>query len=128
MKNLLTILLLLVTLASCSSKKNITAHNGTKPLLIKTSDLSKVTYEGGDGKSIEKAIIIRNAENSMDGIASEYAYIAKIHGEKFKDWKPVSQSLVNKDDKKIDVINIEIIAKEEKLVYYFDITEFYGKF
>jgi hypothetical protein len=90
--------------------------------------LSKVTYEGGDGKTVENAIVIKNAENERNGVAAEYAYIAKIHGEKFKDWRPAGQSLIIKDDKKIDLIKILFIQKNETVLFYFDITEFYGKF
>jgi hypothetical protein len=87
-----------------------------------------VTYEGGDGKTIESPIVIKNAENERNGIASEYAFITKAHGEKFKNWKPIGQSTNTKDGRKIDSIKIQLIAKNETLTYHFDITDFYGKF
>lgn len=126
MKIFATILIFLFTLSSCATKKPNTTNAinyWTKPV-----DLIKVTYEGGDGKSIENAIVIKNAENERNGIASEYAFIAKIHGEKFKDWKPIGQSAINKEGKKFDSINIQLTNQNQTLTYYFDITDFYGKF
>ena len=119
------IIVLLFTLTSCTTKKPITSE---KDYWTKPTDLSKVTYESGDGKTIESPIVIKNAKNERNGIASEYAFIAKAHGEKFKDWKPLGQSTITKEGRKIDSIKIQLIAKNETLTYYFDITEFYGKF
>lgn len=119
------IIVLLFTLTSCVTKRPITSEKDywTKPI-----DLSKVTYENGDGKTIESPIVIKNAENGRIGIASEYAFITKAHGDKFKDWKPLGQSTITKEGRKIDSIKIQLIAKNETLTYYFDITDFYGKF
>ena len=91
-------------------------------------DLSKVTYEGGDGKTLETSVIIKNAGNERNGIAAEYDYITKKHGVKFTNWKPIGQSTSSNNGKKFDVINILTIAGNEKITYYFDITDFYGKF
>lgn len=90
-------------------------------------DLTRVTFEGGDGKSMETPIVIRNAENVRNGIASEYAYMAKLHGEKFRDWKPVGQSSTTRNGRTIDSVGILILSTNETIVYFFDITDFYGK-
>lgn len=113
---------------SCVTTQNTNSKSIATEYWNKTPDLTKVTYEGGDGKTVENAIVIQNAENERNGVAAEYAYIAKINGEKFKDWKPVGQSTINKDNKKIDLIKIQLIQKNETVSYYFDITEFYGNF
>ena len=91
------------------------------------SDLSKVSYEGGDGKTLESSVIIKNAGNERNGIAAEYDYITKKYGPKFTNWKPVGQSTSSNNGKKFDVINIITIPGSEKITYYFDITDFYGK-
>ena len=126
MKKIIVLLILTNITISCVTTQN--SKSSATEYWNKTPDLTKVTYEGGDGKTVENAIVIKNAENEIDGVAAEYAYIAKINGEKFKDWKPVGQSTINKDNKKIDLINIQLIQKNETVSYYFDITEFYGKF
>jgi hypothetical protein len=128
MKKIIVLLILANITISCVTTQNTNSNSSTTEYWNKTPDLTKVIYEGGDGKTVENAIVIKNAENERNGVASEYAYIAKINGEKFKDWKPVGQSTINKDIKKIDLINIQLIQKNETISYYFDITEFYGKF
>lgn len=128
MKKIIVLLILTNITISCVTTQNTNSKSSATEYWNKTPDLTKVTYEGGDGKTVENAIVIKNAENEIDGVAAEYAYIAKINGEKFKDWKPVGQSTINKDNKKIDLINIQLIQKNETVSYYFDITEFYGKF
>jgi hypothetical protein len=128
MKKIIVLLILANITISCVATQNTNSKSSATEYWNKMPDLTKVTYEGGDGKTVENAIVIKNAENERNGVAAEYAYIVKINGEKFKDWKPVGQSTINKDDKKIDLINIQLIQKNETISYYFDITEFYGKF
>lgn len=67
------------------TKQNTSSKSSETEYLSKAPDLTNVTYEGGDGKAIKKAIIIKNAENERNGVAAEYTFIAKIYGEKFKD-------------------------------------------
>jgi hypothetical protein len=82
-----------------------------------------VKYEGGDGSSLEKAIVIKGAKDSRVGIESEYAWVTKHH----PGYKLRRQSLRSKDGKRYDVL--EITTKDGKDVeVYFDITEFFGKF
>ncbi len=126
MKKIIVLLVLVMTTISCGTPRN--SYASATEYWNKTPDLTKVTYEGGDGKTVENAIVIRNAENERNGVAAEYAYIAKINGEKFKDWNTVGNSTITRDNKKIDLITIQLIQKNETLSYYFDITEFYGKF
>ncbi len=128
MKKIIVLLILANITISCVATQKTNSKSNATEYWNKMPDLTKVTYEGGDGKTVENAIVIKNAENERNGVAAEYAYIVKINGEKFKDWKPVGQSTINKDDKKIDLINIQLIQKNETISYYFDITEFYGKF
>lgn len=121
----LAMLVLLFTISSCATKKPTTSATD---YWTKTPDLTKVTYEGGDGKSMENPIHIKNAENERNGIAAEYAFIAKSHGEKFKDWKPIAHSNNEKNGRKFDSITILLTAKNETVTYHFDITDFYEKF
>jgi hypothetical protein len=93
----------------------------------KQTDLTKVNFSGGDGSSVENAILIKDAENERNGVAAEYDYIAKKHGIKFLNWKPAGQSTINKDDKKYDSVTIQTIPKNEIITFYFDISDFYGK-
>jgi len=122
----LSLLLGLILFSSCGTMQTSTTSMTND--YNQTPDLSRVTYEGGNGTSIETAIIIKNAGNERNGIAAEYAYISKIHGQKFTTWKPNGSSTNFMNGKKIDIINITTLPRNEQKMYYFDISDFYGKF
>ena len=126
MKFKIHLLLISILLTSCIATQKYS--NTSKVNWSKTPDLTKITYTGGDGKTIENCIVIKNAENEINGVASEYAFIAKKHGQKFLDWKPIQQSCNTKDKKTFDILVIQTLSGNEKITYYFDITDFYGKF
>jgi len=121
----LTLLVSIFLLTSCVTMQNKSTN--MRNYYSQAPDLTKVTYEGGDGKTLETSVIIKNAGNERNGIAAEYDYIAKKHGAKFTNWKPVGQSTSSNNGKKFDVIDIITIPGNEKITYYFDITDFYGK-
>jgi hypothetical protein len=84
-------------------------------------------YTGGDGSSMENTIIIRTT-STVDGVHAEYAYISQKHGVRNEDWEVVSQMLIdNTDGKRLDVINIKS-SDGKSFSYYFNISEFFGKF
>jgi len=83
----------------------------------------KIKYEGGDGSSMEKAVIIKGAKGSEDGIAAEYEWLAKKH----RGYKTKQQALLNDKGRKYDMIAIAT-ADGKEVEVYFDITEFFGKF
>jgi hypothetical protein len=125
-KTVFSLVLSIFLMTSCTTMQNKSTN--MQNYYSQAPDLSKVTYEGGDGKTIETAIIIKNAENSRNGIAAEYDYIAKKHGTKFISWKPIGQSTSSNNEKTFDVINIITIPGNEKFTYFFDITDFFRKF
>ena len=121
----LTLLVSIFLLTSCATMQNKSTN--MRNYYSQAPDLTKVTYEGGDGKTLETSVIIKNAGNERNGIAAEYDYIAKKHGAKFTNWKPVGQSTSSNNGKKYDVIGIITMPGNENITYYFDITDFYGK-
>src|SRR4051812_2120051 len=80
-----------------------------------------VTFEGGDGSSFEKAILIKHATEGT-GVKSEYRYIEQH----FPGSKVGMQALQNNNKRMYDVLTIQTSEGEKKV--YFDITEFFGKF
>ncbi len=127
MKKHIFLFLFSVFLVSCVTTQNVGFAQKEREYWNTPPDLTKVIYAGGDGKSVENAIVIKDAENERNGIAAEYDYIAKKHGVKFVDWKPVGTSTFDEKTRKYDAINIQTIPKNETITFYFDITEFYGK-
>lgn len=75
-----------------------------------------------DGSSFEKAIIVEK-NNSMDGIAAEYAWIRN----QYPGSKSLGQSLVFHKKKPFDIIKIITEEGIEKSIY-FDISKFFGKY
>ena len=131
MKQIIQVVLFSIFLISCSTGKYYSANRSSTidPNYWNIpADLSKIVYEGGDGSSLENAIIIRNATTTRDGIAAEYAYIEKKHGQRFNEWKPMGQSTNTQNGSRYDVIIIQITSDNTTIKYIFDITEFYGKF
>jgi hypothetical protein len=91
-------------------------------LTCATAVLAEITFEGGDGATIETAIVIMGAAGEQDGVASEYEWLAKNR----PDAQMESQALLNEGDKIYDLLVVRSGSKKEKI--YFDITAFFGKF
>jgi hypothetical protein len=85
-----------------------------------------VEYAGGDGSSMEKAVKIVGAANSMEGISAEYQYLSNKYGIRGQDWNLEMQSLAQDKGKSFDVMMI-VLKDGTKLSVYFDISEFFGK-
>ena len=127
MKQLLIIFGLSLLICSCGTsfqRSNLGRFNRDYSRKI---DLTDIEYLGGNGDSIENAIIIKNAGNSDNGIASEYAYIEKYYGKRTIDWELTKQTLDEKDGKWYDIFKIQIILDNQTEILYFDITDFFGK-
>ena len=78
----------------------------------------KVT--GGDGSSIENAIIISECSNS-EGIAQEYSEVRQ----RFGNYKLIKQSLFSVDNRMYDKLELEMEGKQIEV--FFDISDFFGK-
>lgn len=85
------------------------------------------TFQDNGGDSIEKAIVIRDAKSSFEGIAAEYDYLAMKFGARGKDWNLALQALINEKGKHYDQMNLDFPNGTKRTVF-FDITSFFGKF
>jgi hypothetical protein len=83
-------------------------------------------YSGGDGSTIETAVVI-NATSTSQGIPAEYQYVSRMYGLQNEDWTMVQQNLVMLADKRYDLLHIRLSTGEEK-TNCFDITRFYGRY
>ena len=81
-----------------------------------------VTYSGGDGSTIGKAVLIR-ATSARIGVRAEYTWLAQ----KYPGYKRISQSLQTPGGKPYDLIEIQT-SDGRSMSVYFDISEFFGKF
>jgi len=92
-----------------------------------------VSYGGGDGTSMEKAIVV-NAPNEDQGVGAEYDWLAAKFGPRNYAWQMNQQSTSNNDDKIYDILEVKFLKDAgsykagTKQDFFFDITGFYGKF
>ncbi len=79
-----------------------------------------VDISGGDGSSLEEAIIISNCDD-VEGVDQEYLEIRRLYGH----FKMLKQSLLNTKGRVYDQIELQV--EGEIKVMFFDITDFFGK-
>jgi hypothetical protein len=93
-----------------------------------------VVYAGGDGTSLEKAVVIIGASGEFEGVSSEYMWLDTKFGPENVNWQSQGQELMAENGRYYDVLNIEFLTdvgdykKGDVAEFYFDITDFYGKF
>ena len=83
--------------------------------------LKGVSYAGGDGSSIERAVIIK-ATDSLAGVRAELKWIRR----NYPNWQLEQQSELKVKGRVYD--KMDFIAPDgRRKTLYFDITSFYGK-
>ena len=81
-----------------------------------------VQFAGGDGSSVESAVVIRGAKHETDGIAAEHRYLSQHFGS----WFLKRQMLVNQKGRVYDRMEITDQNGKQRVVF-FDITDFFSK-
>jgi hypothetical protein len=79
-------------------------------------------FAGGDGHTLESAIVITGAKHEKDGIAAEHRYLSQNFGS----WFLKDQMLVNKKGRTYDRMEITDQNGKQRTVF-FDITDFFSK-
>ena len=110
-------LALVATSSAATNKLSRAAAKSSTPVKI-----GKLVFEGGDGSSMEKAVVIKNAKGEEEGVAAEDKWIKKVH----PGWKKGAQALLNDNGKNYDRIEYAT-AKGETKTIFFDISDFFGK-
>jgi curved DNA-binding protein CbpA len=87
-----------------------------------------VTYAGGDGRTLEKAVIIQ-ASSTIDGVLAERAWLAG----RYPGSERIRKTLLHKNGRSYDLIEIHItnwepVSNWKVIKIYFDISSFFGKF
>jgi hypothetical protein len=116
----LFLLIVIFLLAGCGSQQSQTGVAAKKPPSSFHPTI-KATVIGGDGSSIEKAVIIKAPDN-VTGVRVEYAWIRK----NCPGWKLERQSEFKTGNKIYDKMEFRTPDGRQKTIY-FDITDFYGK-
>ena len=121
MKHAVTVLVLLLFFG-CVSHQPVKSAN-TFSNNSRNAAFKGVSFKGGDGSSIEKAVIILSAANEFVGVGAESSWIRKNH----PGWRKGSQALLSNKGKQYDRIEYTTPYGETKTIFY-DITDFFGKF
>jgi hypothetical protein len=87
-----------------------------------TLSAAPVQFAGGDGSSLESAVVIRGAKHEKDGIAAEHRYLSQH----FASWFLKRQMLVNHQGRVYDRMEITDQNGKPRAVF-FDITDFFNK-
>jgi hypothetical protein len=98
-------------MSGCVRKSAATAGNMSRPLIM---------FEGGDGSTIESAVVIKGAGSTREGILAENLWISKSHG----DWRKDGQALVTQPGGR-HYDRIEYVTPTGRQVIYFDISDFF---
>ena len=95
--------------------------------LHRNSQSRDVTFGGGDGGSLQDAVVIHGAANSLVGIRAEYRYLASRFGSRGTDWELDHQAMRQAPEgRSFDVMTITLEDGTQQTVF-FDITEFFAK-
>jgi hypothetical protein len=117
-KWLLIIIILLV--AGCESEQSQTTAPA-KESQSAGQPTVRATIAGGDGSSLDEAVIIKAPDNFI-GVRVEYAWIKK----NCPGWQLERQSAFRAGNKIYDKMEFRTPDGRQKIIY-FDITDFYGK-
>ncbi len=86
---------------------------------------SGIWYEGGPGDTIERAIIIRGAASSVEGVQAERQYLTRQYGPEGQAWRVVHQATLTRDGRHYDALTIGWSNGAQQTMY-FDITAFFS--
>jgi len=99
------------------------------PTLVSAADivlppeLAAIRYEGGDGGSLETAVIIKHANDDLMGTKAEYVWLRQT----FPGLKLVSQQLLHEGGKTFDRMEFSTRDGSTRTIY-FDISDSFGKY
>lgn len=81
-----------------------------------------IRFSGGDGGSVESAVLIEGARNEEEGIGAESYWISRNRS----GWRKGDQALINANGRQFDRISYTS-PDGKQAVIFFDITSFFGK-
>jgi hypothetical protein len=82
-------------------------------------------FSGGNGDSLESAVVI-HAADSLSGVTAEYKYVTSKCGERRREWDLHEQKMVGHNGKPHDVFVVKL-SNGQFRTFYFDVSNFFGK-
>jgi hypothetical protein len=81
-----------------------------------------IRFSGGDGSSVESAVMIEGAHNEEEGIVAESYWISRNR----PGWRKGDQALISANGRQFDRISYAS-PDGKQAVIFFDVTSFFGK-
>lgn len=81
-----------------------------------------ITFEGGDGSSLEKAVVIRGARDTREGLSAQSLFASKM----FWGLRRHNQNSTRSGQRTFDQIEF-INPQGERRTLFFDVTDYHGK-
>jgi len=86
-----------------------------------------IKFSGGNGETIDNAVKIVGANDTLEGIQAEKRYISKaLLRVQNVDWEMKGQKLMKKNGRYFDRLAVIVDNHQEKQ-FYFDISDFFAK-
>lgn len=87
----------------------------------------RILFSPRTGETLKDAIEIINAADTNEGVTAEYSYLRLKFQSLSKEFNVVRQELFPRSGRHYDILTVEFAGGKQEN-YYFDITEFFGKF
>lgn len=111
-----------ITAAVLLSLSSLAIADETKPGIPTSGNAAQYSFEGGDGRSLETAVIVV-APTEKIGMHAQNAWLS----ENYPGSRKASQSLLAEKGKFYDALEITT-GNGSKVTLYFDISSYMGKF
>jgi hypothetical protein len=92
------------------------------PLVRAEGSARTIMFQGGDGSSLENAIVVLGATSESAGVEAEHSYLSQH----FPGSSVVRQALLHQAGKVYDRLEIKTSSATTTAIY-FDVTDFFGK-
>ena len=97
-----------------------------RPYDIDDFALPEFRYEGGDGSTVESAVIVRGAQSDLEGTAATFLWMHRHVGAKNDAWRLVTHATRREGLRAIDTFDV-ILRDGTPQSIHFDVTESFGK-
>jgi hypothetical protein len=109
-------ILLAASLAACAASTG--QQQGTA---VTPSNGAAATNEEDEGSSFDRAVVLSDAKNEMEGVSAEHKWM-ESH---YPGWSWGTQYLINQGGRPYDLIEISRGGEHRKV--YFDISNWFGR-
>jgi len=109
-----------VAILSCTPRQAVTVD-------ANNNYAAAVSFSEGNGASINDAVMVHGATSPAEGIAAEHKYISTLHGQRGQGWFLVGQTLVQDQNRSVDVVEIQLNDPGNRKVIFFDASGYMPK-